>query len=233
MSKYLLFAFVIILCSTGCGKSDDDLSGASEMNGKLYIENVYEAEAAKLLPGHEVFLLKDTSATATSFFFSTKSDNNGYFGMEFLKPDSLYRLHAEKRMNTAQNTNVLFTADTILRPAQRVGLVLRPDTVKQNAIYLLCADILAPPGRLPGVKIFVYSSRVLANLDSAGITGAGSSYQFISQLDGTAFRVNMPADDSLFINAELTLGSARLKCKVQGLKRLRRSGVVKDTIRLQ
>ncbi len=234
MSKYSLLLLVMLSFFAACDKSEeDDLSGTAEMNGKLYSENVYESEPAKMLPDHEVFLLKDTSAAATSFFFSGQSDNSGYFSMEFLKPEAFYRLHAEKRMNTTQNMNVLFTADAVLQPTQRVSLVMRPNMEKQNGLYLICTDDRIPAGRIPAVKIFFYTSRLLAELNLPDIEASTThTYMFTSQPDGTVFKVNLP-QDVYYVNAIIKVGTTVLKCEVKELSRLGPAGVVTETIVLR
>lgn len=217
----------------GCKKNDDDISGTGEISGKLYIENRNEGQAAALLNAHDIFVTKDTSAATTSFLFSSKADKDGYFVFKYLYESSFYRLHAEKRMNTPQNSNILFSADTIMKPGENIQLVLRPDLKKQNGLVIVCMDTLVPGGKIPGVNMFIYTSRVLANLDSAAVSGTGSSYSLTSQNNGTAFKMNL-STDSLFINALFTSGSTKLKCRVKGLKTVLLNGtVITDTIQLR
>lgn len=216
--KRIMIALVCLWCIFSCKKNEDDLSGTTDLSGKLYIENIYEYQSPTLLADQNVFLLKDTSSSATSYMLNTRTDKDGYFLFKYLYDTKPYRLHCEKRITTTQNSNILYTADSLLlAPRQNIKIYLRPDFKKQNGLHILCMDTLIVPGRMPGVKMYIYTSRVLANLDSAAVSGAGASDTLISQANGTAFTMNLPTD-SLFINASITVGATTLKCRVKGLK---------------
>jgi hypothetical protein len=209
-SKIIIVIILVTLIS--CKKNNDDVSGKEEMNGKLFAENIYDGEQKKLLSNIPIFISNDIVATSNSFLFSKSSDKNGYFLFQYLY-DKQYALHAEMRANTSQNTNILFTADTVLNPNKNIDLVLRPDIKTQNGLYIICTDSLIPSGRIPSANIYIYTSRILAVNDTALLSGAGAAYSFTAKLDGTGFKMNLPTDN-LYINTVLNVGGLRLKSKL-------------------
>jgi hypothetical protein len=212
--KLMIASLLIIFFS--CKKNNDDVSGKEEMNGKLYVENIYDGEQKKFLPNLPIFISNDIVATSNSFLFSKSSDKNGYFLFQYLY-NKQYALHAEMRANTSQNTNILFTADSVLNPNKNLDLVLRPDTKTQNGLYIICIDSIIPSGRIPSANIYIYTSRVLAVNDTALLSGAGAAYSFTAKLDGTGFKMNLPTEN-LYINTVLNVaGGFRLKSKLNSI----------------
>ncbi len=224
MMKQIITFLLCGIVTAGCNKTKDDISGTSTIAGRIYIENTFDGQPARLLATQDIQVFNDTSINAGNFFLGGKSDKDGNFTFNYLYESRYYRLRAEKREAIRLDNNILFTANQLLQPAGDIKLVLRPDTSQQNAILVSCIDtLLLIPGKIPGDSIFLYTSRLLANLDSAAVSGAGASYKFTASSDGTAFKMNLPTD-SLFINAAITIGGRRLKHKVTAVK-LEKSGV--------
>ncbi len=214
--KRLIILISLFIVGFGCKKNTDDISGTNEINGKLYIENVYEGDQKSFVKSQQIFVSKDIAASSASFLFSTSSDNNGYFSFKYLN-NQPYSIHAEKMMTTTQNNNVLFSADTVLNSGQNIEFILRPDTKKQNGLFITCVDTLIPPGRIPSAKIYIYTSRILAVADTAALAGTGVYLSLTAKLDGSAFKMNLPTD-SLYVNTILTVGSLRLTSKLNVIK---------------
>ncbi len=214
--KCIAVLTTLIIIGFSCKKNSDDISGSNEINGKLYMENIFEGIQKTILKSQQVFISKDIAASPSSFLFSTSSDINGYFSFKYLN-NQQYGIHSEKMMNTTLGDNVLFSADTALSSGQNIEVVLRPDVKKQNGVYISCLDNLTPAGKIPMAKIYIYTSRVLAVNDTATLSGLGSSYNLTAKLDGTAFKMNLPTD-SLYINTIYTAGTLRLTSKLNTIK---------------
>jgi hypothetical protein len=214
--KRIVILTTLFIAGFGCKKNSDDISGSNEINGKLYIENIYEGDQKSFVKSQQIFVSKDVAASSTSFLFSTVSDTNGYFSFKYLN-DQPYAVHTEKMMSTNQNNNVLFSADTVLNSGQNIEFVLRPDIKKQNGLFITCVDTLIPAGRIPSAKIYIYTSRILAVADTAALVGAGMYLSFTAKLDGSAFKMNLPTD-SLYVNTILTVGTLRLTSKLNVIK---------------
>jgi len=230
MTGKLLIA-ALFLCCIGCKENGDDISGSAEFSGKLYTQNSYDTDPKTLKKDHELFVLKDTSASATSFLFSTKSDKDGLFNFKFLY-DQFYKIKGEWRTNTRLNNNILFTVETIAKPSKNLELILTPDTKTQNALFIICTDTTLVAGAIPGDSIYIYTSKLLAENDSATITGAGASYTFTAMLNGTAFKMNLPHTGKLYLNTACTFGNRRFKSKLDEVQ-LDRTGVDTLYIRLK
>lgn len=230
MTGKLLLASVIFCC-IGCKENSDDISGSAEFSGKLYMQNSYDAEPKTLKKEHELFVLKDTSASATSFLFSTKTDKDGFFNFKYLY-DQFYKIKGEWRTDTRLDNNILFTVETIAKPSKNLELVLTPDSKTQNALFIICTDTTLAAGAIPGDSIYIYTSKLLAENDSAAVTGTGASYNFTAMLNGTAFKMNLPHTGKLYLNTACTFGNRRFKSKLDEVQ-LERTGIDTLYIRLK
>lgn len=214
-----------------CKPANDDLSGSSEISGRLYIQNPYDQEPKRILPDRELFIQKDTSLTATSYLFSIKSDKDGYFRFQYLN-DQFYKIHGELKTTTRLDTNVLFSVDSVQKPKKNAELILGPDFTNQNALYIICTDITPQAGRIPGDSIYIYTSRVLAENDTAAITGVGSAYRFVADVYGTAFKMNLPYGNTLYVNSACSFGNTRLRSQLDMIE-LQKVGIDTLYIRLR
>jgi hypothetical protein len=225
---YLIFLSALV----SCRHSADDVSGAESMAGKVYVLNPYDSFPAMALASQTVLLQRETDVSPASFMFSTVTNSSGEFSLNFLYPNTTYKLHTEMRRNTRWDNDILFTADTTTRPGKNIQLFLQPDTVKQNGLFVICLDSVTTTtaGVIPADSIYVYTSSVLAIEDSSRITGSGASCRFVSNMDGKALKMNLPFDRPLYLNAACTYGGKRYAGRY-AITRLRKTGV--DTVRIR
>jgi hypothetical protein len=145
----------------------DDLGGGQYINGKVYmldtLNNNYQQQ---LLTKQDVFVQYPETGTS-GFLYSVKSDANGSFVFENLK-SSNYVVYS----SITQNGILFFDTKTAIPNGRdSVKLVLQPDTLKQNILYVKTLDInkeIIPKG-----KIYIYGSNLLAKADTAFL-GSGS-----------------------------------------------------------
>lgn len=200
MNRSFILLFVLIALYS-CKPEPRDLAGSEDMSGKIYLHNPYDSAPPVLLANQPVLLQRSSNLTASAFIYGTNSDANGRFNFSYLTIDTLYRIHAEKIANTRIDQDILFTADTLLLPTIDLKLTMTPDTMQQNGIFVLCTDQNTPsPGAMPNCRIYIYTSRILANADTS-IIGNGASYSFQTNVEGKALKMRLPHNEDLFIRA--------------------------------
>jgi hypothetical protein len=208
----LLYGYFLLFFIAACGHSNDDISGTSDMGGKIYLHNPYDSFPRTLKKDQYVLLQRETDQTPSSFMFSTTTDSTGRFNFKYLYGDRIYKVYAETRSNTRLDSNILFSVVTVSNPEKNLELVMHPDQKSQNGLYITCVDGITPvAGLIPGDSIYIYTSSVLAAQDSAIVSGSGASYKFLSNVHGQVLKMNLPPGIPLYINAACTYGGKRYK----------------------
>lgn len=233
MRQSIIFVIFIIALAS-CRHTADDISGSEDMVGKIYLLNPYDSFPPQIQPGQTVLLQRVSDSTPASYMFSTATNAVGEFSFKYLYKDKNYKLYAEARRNTRWDNDILFNVDSVRTPGKSLELTMKPDTIKQNGLFIICLDsvTVGTPGVIPRDSIYIYTSSVLAISDSTDILGSGASYRIIGNMDGKALKMNLPFDRPLFINSACTYGGKRYKSKY-AVTSLRKSGIDTIWIRLK
>lgn len=226
---FIILAILSLLSS--CGKLEDDILGSEDMAGKVYLLNPYDNLTPQIKAGQNVLLQKATDSLPTSYLFSSKSNDAGEFTFKYLGSGE-YKLYSELYSSTRWDSSILYSVSYPTSARENIVLTLQPDTVKQNGLFFLCLDSVMqnPAGVIPYDSIYIYMSGVLAAKDSSAISGQGSSYQLVGNVQGRALKMNLPFDRPLYINSACTYGETRFK-SIYSVVQLRSSGI--DTVLLR
>ncbi len=223
----ILIGFTLYIFA--CSKITDDLSGNEIMSGKARIQNLWEGEKDIPFSNDSVYIKKPSDSTSNDFMYGTKTDAFSSFIFTNLNKDADYTISAKIFKSTRLDTSILFTGRVQTNASNLpLQLLIQPDTLTQNGLYIVCTDIFG--GALPEDSIYIYTSSQLASNDAAAVTGAGNSYHFITKIDGTALKMKLSAGVKLYILAAKTFGNLRLKSQLIN-KQLRVSEI--DTVDIQ
>jgi hypothetical protein len=219
------FFFILVILSISCRPTINDLGGSGKIAGILYQQNGYDSEGFVLQSDKPVLLQRITDSSSASFMFSTNTNATGEFSFNYLYTDIIYKLYAEGKRNTKWDNDVLFSASLNSRTGTNIKLILQPDTIKQNGLFIYCVDsVTSQQGLIPSDSIYIYTSSVLAANDSAKISGDGASFRFVTNIAGKALKINLPAQQTLYINAACTYGGKRFTGRFV-TKKLRKTGI--------
>lgn len=232
--RHLFICLIFFTVLASCRQTRDDVSGSSNMAGKVYLLNPYDSFPPQVRSGQMVLLRRRSDSTSASYMFSTTTDPEGVFIFNYLYSDSTYKLHVETRHTTRWDNDILYTTDSSTRPKPGIQLTMQPDTITQNGLFVICQDTVTvgPPGIIPGDSIFIYESSVLAREDSDAIVGDGASSRIVANMAGKALKMNLPFDRPLYINSACTYGGKRYTSKLSS-RTLRKTGIDTIWVRLE
>ncbi|MBC9909442.1 carboxypeptidase-like regulatory domain-containing protein [Chitinophaga varians] len=199
-----VIAFAYLL--TNCGKKEfDDISGNKKLSGRVYlIDTLGTAQEPQMLKSKKVYIRYSGSSTS-DYLYSVVSGADGYFTFTNLSAQSYTVFTEEIR------SGIKYVDAQQVDPGQKDSIVLRlkPDTLQQRLLNLIVTD--KNKERVSGAIVYVYSSQLVADHDSA-ITGTGSILADTTSIYGNKLRIGL-GDGKYYFKAKRALTDTILRSR--------------------
>jgi hypothetical protein len=207
------------------------------ISGQLFVNDFYGSGADSFPAMNKwVYIRADSSANKDSanYFASTVTDHDGNFSFYISDPKLRYDLFAGFYDTSSAAFIPFYTVSVVTDspyiPGYSYPLLALVDIVDRNGLKLITTDSLGEI--IPGVNIFLYSSSVVSNGDTASFAGKGSLAKVSTDSLGKAFIGNLPAG-ALYINARFILGNSNILALYGTQTLLGPNGLVTDTLVLK
>jgi hypothetical protein len=200
MKQNLIFTVIAVFffCSCEKSKTNDTLY----LRGRLFLTDTITANIkGQPLAGAKVTLSSNLADTL-NYEYATITNNDGYFTFNLLNEKFPYRINYEASIGGYAYKD----SKTVTEGENDFAMTAQLDLNKQNGFLFFAVDSTVQAGAIPGARILVFTSEVLANSNDV----AGAVYDLTSEQSGKVVKLNIQPG-RYYINAKKQSGSVQLQ----------------------
>jgi hypothetical protein len=219
----ILLSILLLYSCNRYRELEDQDTGPNYIRGRIfYINDIIGDSLPKPLPLKEV-LLSQKGDTSGNYIFSVNTDSDGYFLFNNIQKNKEYSINV-----TSVIDNIIYYGEREIKTDYSIdtlSIIAIPFQQRQNGYIYTLKDTLG--GLLPNTKACIFSSFVLAKLD----TCAGSSWtDNPANAFGKISHLNIPATSYIVI---FRGGNDSIRLKARDTITVPTEGIIRKTVYLR
>lgn len=180
----LYYLLLVFFAFNSCNKNNvkGDLSGKEYIRGRLFLtDTLTQHVIGTPLANKTLTISYADNADTLNYLFSIKTDDQGYFVFQNLKPDKLYRIFYEEEINGIYYSGRVNSNASVDSLRLTASLALK----KQNGIYYSVTDPSGGP--VKGAKLCVFANTSAYQSGNCDL----ANYPLTSNEAGQAFKIDV------------------------------------------